>query len=131
MDAADTDISRSFNSSEKLGEVADWVSATVVSGFFSSLDRFSCVNLSTTDPDDDDLPTRPRPSAHLLLKIVSHSLKIRMQKGKQGDKKCKNEMEYANFGLEGKLLSLSYFWILDCFPSSSFYPIFLFRLLIN
>ncbi|XVF53126.1 hypothetical protein PTKIN_Ptkin05aG0075100 [Pterospermum kingtungense] len=41
---------------EKLEEVASWVSATVVSAFFSSLERFSCVNLATTDPDDGDNP---------------------------------------------------------------------------
>lgn len=41
---------------DKLEEIASWVSATVVSAFFSSLERFSCVNLATTDPDDDDNP---------------------------------------------------------------------------
>ncbi|KAJ9148116.1 hypothetical protein P3X46_030207 [Hevea brasiliensis] len=41
-------------SMENLNQVANWVSATVISAFFSSLERFSCVNVATTDPDDDD-----------------------------------------------------------------------------
>ncbi|KAF3434223.1 hypothetical protein FNV43_RR25326 [Rhamnella rubrinervis] len=46
--------SNSIVSLEKLDQMASWVSATVSSAFFSSLERCSCVNLSTTDPDDDD-----------------------------------------------------------------------------
>ncbi|OAY56306.1 hypothetical protein MANES_02G005600v8 [Manihot esculenta] len=41
-------------SMENLNQVANWVSATVISAFFSSLERFSCVNVATNDPDDDD-----------------------------------------------------------------------------
>ncbi|KAJ0106304.1 hypothetical protein Patl1_17463 [Pistacia atlantica] len=41
-------------SRESLNSVANWVSATVVSAFFASLERCSCVNLTTTDPDDDE-----------------------------------------------------------------------------
>jgi hypothetical protein len=44
----------SIISREKLDQVASWVGSTVSSAFFSSLERFSCVNLSTADPDDDD-----------------------------------------------------------------------------
>ena len=44
----------SIISREKFDQVASWLSATVCTAFFSSLERFSCVNLSTTDPDDDD-----------------------------------------------------------------------------
>lgn len=44
----------SILSREKLDQVATWVGSTVASAFFSSLERFSCVNLSTADPDDDD-----------------------------------------------------------------------------
>uniref|UniRef100_A0A2P2PM76 Uncharacterized protein n=1 Tax=Rhizophora mucronata TaxID=61149 RepID=A0A2P2PM76_RHIMU len=54
-----------------LNNVANWVSATVISAFFSSLERFSCVNVATTDPDDDDdneiplaLSTNPRQNDH-------------------------------------------------------------------
>ena len=41
-------------SREKIDQMATWVESTVSSAFFSSLERFSCVNTSTTDPDDDD-----------------------------------------------------------------------------
>ncbi|CAN0840884.1 hypothetical protein LINGRAHAP2_LOCUS2983 [Linum grandiflorum] len=34
--------------------MASWVSTTVISAFFSSLERFSCVNIQTADIDDDD-----------------------------------------------------------------------------
>lgn len=44
----------SIISREKLDQVASWVSATVSTAFFSSLERFSCVNLATTDFDDED-----------------------------------------------------------------------------
>ncbi|KAG2680764.1 hypothetical protein I3843_11G113800 [Carya illinoinensis] len=40
-------------SRETLDLVAGWFGSTVVSAFFSSLERFSCLNLSTTDPEDD------------------------------------------------------------------------------
>ncbi|XP_019057930.1 PREDICTED: uncharacterized protein LOC109116607 [Tarenaya hassleriana] len=41
-------------SREKLDQVATWVSIAVVSAFFSSLERCSCVNLTTTDLDDEE-----------------------------------------------------------------------------
>ncbi|KAJ6714296.1 PROTEIN putative-RELATED [Salix viminalis] len=44
----------SIVSVENLNNVANWVSATVISAFFSSLERFSCVNVATMDPDEDD-----------------------------------------------------------------------------
>ncbi|KAJ9700957.1 hypothetical protein PVL29_006337 [Vitis rotundifolia] len=37
-----------------LNGMATWVSTSVVSAFFVSLERCSCINLSTTDMDDDD-----------------------------------------------------------------------------
>ncbi|KAB2017044.1 hypothetical protein ES319_D08G133100v1 [Gossypium barbadense] len=60
MDNSEGNNSPSLITREKLGEVATWVSATVVSAFFSSLERFSCVNLSTNDPDDDDNPNEAK-----------------------------------------------------------------------
>jgi hypothetical protein len=33
---------------------ATWVGASVSSAFFASLERCSCINLSTDDDDDDD-----------------------------------------------------------------------------
>ncbi|KAA0042683.1 hypothetical protein IC582_022449 [Cucumis melo] len=44
----------SILSREKLDQVAAWVAATMSSAFFSSLERFSCVNVATNDLDDDD-----------------------------------------------------------------------------
>ncbi|EXC14448.1 hypothetical protein L484_007815 [Morus notabilis] len=41
-------------SREKLDQVALWLSATVSSAFFSSLERFSCVNVTTDDDEEDD-----------------------------------------------------------------------------
>ncbi|XP_027342899.1 uncharacterized protein LOC113855456 [Abrus precatorius] len=41
-------------SKEKIDQVATWVGSTVSSAFFSSLERFSCVNIATSDPDNDD-----------------------------------------------------------------------------
>uniref|UniRef100_A0A1J3D0D3 Uncharacterized protein n=1 Tax=Noccaea caerulescens TaxID=107243 RepID=A0A1J3D0D3_NOCCA len=38
----------------RLDQVATWVSSSVVSAFFTSLERCACLNLDTTDPDDDD-----------------------------------------------------------------------------
>ncbi|KAK7358486.1 hypothetical protein VNO77_00414 [Canavalia gladiata] len=44
----------SLISKEKFDQVATWVGSTVSSAFFSSLERFSCVNIATSDPDDID-----------------------------------------------------------------------------
>ncbi|CAJ1937204.1 unnamed protein product [Sphenostylis stenocarpa] len=38
----------------KIDQVAMWLGSTVSSAFFSSLERFSCVNLATSDPDNDE-----------------------------------------------------------------------------
>ncbi|KAL1326389.1 hypothetical protein HN51_036478 [Arachis hypogaea] len=37
-----------------IASVANWFGSTVSSAFFSSLERFSCVNVSTSDPEEDD-----------------------------------------------------------------------------
>ncbi|KAJ7945081.1 UDP-N-acetylmuramate--L-alanine ligase [Quillaja saponaria] len=44
----------SIVSREKIDQMATWVGSTVSSAFFSSLERFACVNVSTSDPDNDD-----------------------------------------------------------------------------
>jgi hypothetical protein len=44
----------SLISKEKLDQMATWVGSTVSSAFFSSLERFSCVNVTTSDPPDND-----------------------------------------------------------------------------
>ncbi|KAF5743777.1 hypothetical protein HS088_TW08G00364 [Tripterygium wilfordii] len=48
----------SFMSCEKLDRVASWVGTNVASAFFASLERCYCINLSTTDPDEDDDDTK-------------------------------------------------------------------------
>uniref|UniRef100_A0A7N2KUL2 Uncharacterized protein n=1 Tax=Quercus lobata TaxID=97700 RepID=A0A7N2KUL2_QUELO len=50
----DNNNNQSMISREKLDQAASWVSSTVVSAFFSSLERFSCVNVATTDPEDEE-----------------------------------------------------------------------------
>ncbi|XP_004503580.1 uncharacterized protein [Cicer arietinum] len=44
----------SLLSREKIDQMATWVGSTVSSAFFSSLERFSCVNVATSDPDNDE-----------------------------------------------------------------------------
>ncbi|KAK4742390.1 hypothetical protein SAY87_000391 [Trapa incisa] len=42
------------NNGSKIDQLTAWLGATLASAFFSSLERFSCVNLSTIDYDDDE-----------------------------------------------------------------------------
>ncbi|GAU11827.1 hypothetical protein TSUD_75780 [Trifolium subterraneum] len=42
------------NNGSMIDQVATWVGSTVSSAFFSSLERFSCVNVATSDPEDND-----------------------------------------------------------------------------
>ncbi|KAK9122198.1 hypothetical protein Syun_019815 [Stephania yunnanensis] len=44
----------SFISCEKLDKMANWVGASVASAFFASLERCSCINLTTHDFEDDE-----------------------------------------------------------------------------
>ncbi|OVA14739.1 hypothetical protein BVC80_1819g60 [Macleaya cordata] len=44
----------SLISCEKLDQMVNWVGTSVASTFFASLERCSCINLSTSDLDDDD-----------------------------------------------------------------------------
>lgn len=53
----------SLISCEKLDMVANWVGSNVASAFFASLERCSCINLSTTDLDDED-ENDDRPLVH-------------------------------------------------------------------
>ncbi|KAL5052800.1 hypothetical protein RYX36_033482, partial [Vicia faba] len=56
--AATMENNGSLISREKIDQMATWLGSTVSSAFFSSLERFSCVNVATSDPyndeDDDD-----------------------------------------------------------------------------
>lgn len=44
----------SFITCEKLDRVATWFGISVASAFFASLERCSCINLSTTDLDEEE-----------------------------------------------------------------------------
>ncbi|KAI9182438.1 hypothetical protein LWI28_025361 [Acer negundo] len=69
-----------------LNNVATWVSTTVISAFFASLERCACVNLTTFDPDDDEEESKdhplvlfaatPTPSTTLLSFLASNSIYI-------------------------------------------------------
>ncbi|XP_062074677.1 uncharacterized protein LOC133778685 [Humulus lupulus] len=48
------DGNNSIVAKEKLDQVATWVGSTVSSAFFSSLERFSCVNVTTDDDDEEE-----------------------------------------------------------------------------
>jgi hypothetical protein len=57
-------------SCEMLDRVAYWVGSNVATAFFASLERCSCINLSTTDLDDDfDNENDDRPL--MLSKAIS------------------------------------------------------------
>ncbi|RWR91926.1 hypothetical protein CKAN_02110800 [Cinnamomum micranthum f. kanehirae] len=43
-----------FLSCEKIDRMANWVGSSVASAFFASLERCSCINLSTTDLEEED-----------------------------------------------------------------------------
>ncbi|KAL6566014.1 hypothetical protein OROHE_005069 [Orobanche hederae] len=46
---------------EKLDRVASWVGTSVATAFFASLERCSCIHLSTDDADDEDEEAKDRP----------------------------------------------------------------------
>ncbi|PKI76402.1 uncharacterized protein LOC116196634 [Punica granatum] len=43
-----------YISYERLNGMANWVGTSVASAFFASLERCSCINLSTSEDDSDD-----------------------------------------------------------------------------
>ncbi|KAL4596359.1 hypothetical protein ACB092_12G158900 [Castanea dentata] len=45
----------SFISCEKIDRAANWVGSNVASAFFASLERCSCINLGTTDLEEDEI----------------------------------------------------------------------------
>ncbi|XP_078441734.1 uncharacterized protein LOC144711622 [Wolffia australiana] len=59
----------SFMTCEKLDRVANWVGSSVASAFFASLERCSCINLSTTDNEDEE-EAKDRPL--MLTKPIIH-----------------------------------------------------------
>nr|KYP54643.1 hypothetical protein KK1_000838 [Cajanus cajan] len=56
-----------FMSCDKLDRVAMWVGSNVVSAFFASLERCSCINLSITDNDEEDDYTHNNDDRPLFL----------------------------------------------------------------
>ncbi|XP_028779855.1 uncharacterized protein LOC114736231 [Neltuma alba] len=57
---------------DKLDRVASWFGSNVASAFFASLERCSCINLSTTDNDEDeDAHDRPLTFSKSVLHIGS------------------------------------------------------------
>ncbi|KAL5988535.1 hypothetical protein ACLOJK_036300 [Asimina triloba] len=62
-----------FLTCETLDRMANWVGASVASAFFASLERCSCINLSTTDIDDDNVDEEEAKDRPLMLtKPVLH-----------------------------------------------------------
>ncbi|XP_042480343.1 uncharacterized protein LOC122061196 [Macadamia integrifolia] len=59
----------SFISCEKLDRMANWVGTNVASAFFASLERCSCINLSTNDIEDEE-EAKDRPL--MLTKPIVH-----------------------------------------------------------
>ncbi|KAK7841941.1 hypothetical protein CFP56_014640 [Quercus suber] len=45
----------SFISCEKIDRAANWVGSNVASAFFASLERCSCINLGTTDLEEEEI----------------------------------------------------------------------------
>ncbi|EOX95667.1 hypothetical protein QUC31_005157 [Theobroma cacao] len=58
-----------FISCDKLDRMATWVGSNMASAFFASLERCSCINLSTTDFDDEE-EAKDRPL--MLTKPIVH-----------------------------------------------------------
>ncbi|PIN14454.1 hypothetical protein CDL12_12915 [Handroanthus impetiginosus] len=46
---------------DKVDGLARWVGMSVAAAFFASLERCSCVNLSTSDTDDENEEAKDRP----------------------------------------------------------------------
>ncbi|TYI14839.1 hypothetical protein ES332_A08G149000v1 [Gossypium tomentosum] len=62
-------LSCRFISCDKQDRMATWVGASMASAFFASLERCSCINLSTTDFDDEK-EAKDRPL--MFIKPVVH-----------------------------------------------------------
>ncbi|CAN4108447.1 unnamed protein product [Withania somnifera] len=61
-----------FISCDKLDRMANWFGTSVASAFFSSLERCSCINLSTTNDDDDENDDEAKDCPLMLTKPVAH-----------------------------------------------------------
>ncbi|GFQ00566.1 hypothetical protein PHJA_002200500 [Phtheirospermum japonicum] len=56
---------------EKLDRAASWVGTSVATAFFASLERCSCIHLSTDDTDDDDDGEEAKDRPLMLTKYPS------------------------------------------------------------
>ncbi|KAL3713923.1 hypothetical protein ACJRO7_006288 [Eucalyptus globulus] len=61
-----------YISYEKLNGVASWVGTSVAAAFFASLERCSCINLSTSEDDADD-PTEAHDLPLMLSSAANRS----------------------------------------------------------
>ena len=59
-------------SCEKLDRMANWVGTSVATAFFASLERCSCINLSTTDIDDEEDEEEAKDRPLMLTKPINH-----------------------------------------------------------
>jgi hypothetical protein len=56
------EMSRQSSMSERVEGMASWMAMSVIAAFFSSLERCSCINLSTADDEyDDEEEAKDRP----------------------------------------------------------------------
>jgi hypothetical protein len=71
----ENDQQPSILSYQRLGGVASCFGASVASAFFASLERCSCINLSTSDDDADvdEEEAKDRPLMQTNLQVVQDS----------------------------------------------------------
>lgn len=84
----------------KLDRLAGWVGASVASAFFASLERCSCINLSTTDAEDDEegkeMPLIPIKANHVEEEQVEkHKTNKKTFFGKKSDKDGEEMLQNA------------------------------------
>ncbi|XP_073112592.1 uncharacterized protein [Elaeis guineensis] len=60
-----------FLSYERLEGVASWLGTSVASAFFASLERCSCINLSTAEDDGDEEEEEAKDRPLMLTKPVT------------------------------------------------------------
>ncbi|KAK1308002.1 hypothetical protein QJS10_CPA09g01615 [Acorus calamus] len=70
-----------FLTCDKLDRMATWVGTSVASAFFASLERCSCINLSTTDFEDEE-EAKDRPL--MLTKPTVHDVPSEAVNGHDG-----------------------------------------------
>lgn len=84
----------------KLDRLAGWVGASVASAFFASLERCSCINLSTNDTEDDeegkDMPLIPIKADHVEEEAIEkHKVNKKTLFGKNSHKHGEEMLQNA------------------------------------